>query len=736
MRPAASVKAEEDVSRMYRPTDPKIVNGHVVERTPEDQELIESFANAFLLPKEREMIASILARNINQLRFDAVEAEIISTRHEPTFLSGVSSQGHFGMPISQFYDFILTIDNALAYLRGLHVEVMNLRQIGTKELVDQLKTTIIHEDGVPWELADSPYYRKLDETSSAQKPEKMAYQLDSEKTMWEDSKGSWQLLPRSTYDKSVDEAYIYNSPVYRLLVGLQQGLFLVKHTIADKLRIGPMGRDKPADRDIISIGNWINTWAVAPGTQILPYMGESKDVTTQAILKKHGIDHLQKMIKSKWGGAKDEWVKGDTIEDDKPLGEWRPHYYLFPKIYGLMRYPLNWCGRVFVSSQFGGSSTEALKFFGYPHTDDLFTKGHEIPPGGGPLAYWNCNFIKGVATDKIDVWMRTEIISGAPSAPRPAPAPSSPRPSVESKSPVLVRVPEAGPELNDDPAYHENDKDPETSIGFHAIETDWESVTAAMTAMAYHPIFACPRLSSAYAASGVGSVLQNMYRMLQRHFVAQYKNIDQLAMVQPDARRILMSATRSMTYLSPGSCPANSQPRYVTYQGQTVDEMDATFQDSNGIRWMRSHIDPSRCSCEPLVRALTFSTSNPSRYTEPRTIPLRVPMSTAFLTPEEIQRQISSKNRTFSEAAGDSGGVFTQALSAMVAGKSRVDGVDNDETDESSDKEDTDEDNEDQTEKKSHTRISRKNNPDYEMVYRTTKSGIKQRFYVRKTASE
>ena len=720
----------QDVSSMYLPSDPKIVNGHVIERTPEDQELIMAFAEAFLQPRERQLIASILAKDVSQLQFNAVEAEIIATRQDPVFLTGCSAKG-YGFPIAQFYDFILTIDNALSYLRGLHIQVMNMRQIADSDFLDKLKVAIIHEDGVPWEIAELPEYKQLNETKDTEKKARTALQLDSEYTIdfaHANGANKYPTKERTTYEKCVDEAYIYNSPTYRMLIALQQGLFLVKHTVAEKLRLGPMNAANLNAKNTIGIGNWINSWEIDHIDQVPPYLGKAKDAKTALILKNHSWLDLA-------GGASAVGF----------VDAWQPQYYLFPKVYGLQNYPLNWHG--FAFRKMGGSPADAQTAFGYPVQPDLIHNGHKVPAEGGPLAYWNCNFLK-IGTD-VSVWMKL-------------------------RHNAVNALDTGNARFNGSMIDIRNQSDTQN---FHAIEADWEAATKNIYEMNYHPAWACPRLSKAYAASGVGSVLQNMYKMLQRHFTAQYKNVDQLAIAQPDARRILMSANRSLTHLTPGTCPANSLPRYVTYQGTIVDEEEATFV-SNGQKWIRSHIDPSRCSCEPLVRALSYSTGMPerpngARQAEPRMMTLRMPMGTpSMLSSSDIQQQIDAKGHAFSEADVDlrGGGLFN-AMALLTSQDRHPDShdsddqpdVDDDDDEEESDDDDdsddaqsddvnTDEDgpgSDDATLEASTTpsrsrsrtrtgtrtrfrRVSRKNNPDYKAVYRTNKRGQKQRFYVRK----
>lgn len=763
-------RADLDVSRyLSDPPDPKIINGHIVERSPDDQELIESFANAFLQPKEREMIASILARQSNQLRFDAAEAEIIHNRHDPAFLSGLSNKANAGFPVSQFYDYILTIDNALAYLRGLHVEVMNLRQIAHPELMDQLKSTIIHEDGVPWEIADTAVYKQLNETDDVQRREKQAYQLGSEFMMQAGPNNAWTPRTRTTYEKCVDEAYIYDSPMYRLLIGLQQGLFLVKHTVADKLVPGDMAQPQQGGRNIITIGNWINTWDLPANTQVFPYVGSAKDAVTKSALAAQGAVNLWAMIAPQAAhfmpNAGAAPVAGPVV-----MGVWRPQYYLFPKVYGVKNYPLNWCGYVYTSNKLGASASDALLAFGYPHTTDLFTKGHPVPQGGGPIAYWNFNLSSNQAgAGFVSVWLKLVDPEGGNF----------------SLMPHVTAANHQGPQNGhayraDDGWFYTSDSlraapavhgqvqapTPDNYIGktshFHAIETDWDAVFAAMMNMSYHPVWACPRLSKAYAASGVGSVLQNMYRMLQRHFLAQYKNVDQLALVQPDARRILMSSGRSLMNRVPGSCPGGTQPRYMTYNGDVLDYKEATYRDNDGNWWMRSNVDPTRCSCEPKVRALAFTVEDGDRpNTRTRassTTTIRMPYGTPYdITPDEAQKQIEAGRRVFKES--NSQGTSTGLLyGALLARKGHMESeedpneVAEEEFSSLSETEPEEEDGRappverkkhrvapsrdtavDSKEEAKHMRVSRKNNPEYKLVHRVNKNGVRQRFYVRKS---
>lgn len=694
------------VGVMFKPTDPRIVNGHVIERTREDQELINEFARTFLLESERKMIASILARDErdDNLAFTTYEAEIIANRHDPAFLSGTSNTGEYGFPIAQFYDFVFTIDNALTFLRGLHVEVMNLRTIGSLEHINQLKKSIIHEDGVPWEIADLPNYKTLPDETTPDKPGKSVLRFDSDFIAEkDDTSGHWFNRERTNYEKCVDEALIYDSPIYRLLIGLQQGLFLVKHTVAEKLRYEPM--DQPPapgmTKEFIPIGNWINCWH-SMCTHVIPYCGKAKDANTAEILRAEGVLDLLALLNAGKGHS-----KLDNTLAAFMAGPMLSHWYFMPKVYDVRQYPANWPGRLL--KDLGGSAADATSIFQYgPKVSlELLPKGHVVPAGGGPIAYWNCNIyphLGGGKPDTVNVWMRVE------------------HDRIMGNHDWLLKnsrlLPSAEyPEAKEDATAYQN---------IHAIETDWNAVSQAMTERHVHPIWACARLSKAFASSGVASVLQNMYRMIQQHFLASYKNTDQMAMAKLDARRILMSSGRSLQYMSPGSCPGNTLPRYVTFGGKIVDEADATFVN-NGVRYIRSHVDPSRCSCQPMVRALSYTTSETDRNRmstqQPHTMSIRMPIGGPMtLTPDEIERQINSKSMMFTQGAGSvTGGALMSALTTGVRPTNTQRVVGGDDV------------IEDTSRTVKHTRVSRKNNPDYQVVYRTNKNGVKQRFYVHKT---
>lgn len=623
-----------DPATYFRPNKPRIVNGFVEQRTEEDQVLIDAVANAFLETRQRTIISSILAVRPDELKFTQSEAEIIRVRHDAAFITGTAIRDQrepVGFPIMQFYDFCLTIDNAITFMRGLDIEIKNLNSIGSLALVDRLKEHILHTEFIPWAIADAKEFYKYI-------PSKHTLQLGSRSVpTYDDAKNQWNEDAKNDYQKCCDETLVLSSGIIRILIGLSQGLFMIFNTSAKHFKtvmVNPNGPPQLED-EFIPIGSWIN--ATKGKEEMVPYF--TKEL--QAEYKSFGDDLIF---------TERLFLAGEN---------------------DITKYPGNWpylFGRFVMKL-----SDDELKSFWKPATKatDIAFK---YPRGGGPIRDWNF-YISDTKSDENNVF------------------PFKP-PYEKFKLLSLTDEAKYSDWINNVPK---------------PAHTEWNTVWEHMNRYTHHPIWVCPALSKAYAASGVSATLWNMYTMLQRNFAAALKTVDSMTTSNvPDSLRLVTDSHKALSYLPIGSCPNGTIPQYREFSsdpskpGDIVDEDEAVKivrdpQTGQVVRILKGNIDPSQCSCVPLVRAPTFTIPTSEyrnvRLATKQEIPM--PKTMGVLSKADIERQL-----------GQSGGMLQMVgqMSANVVPRIR-------------------------TLSQKTTRIG---NPDYRVIMKRNSRGFIQRYWVKR----
>lgn len=502
-------------------TQNTIVGSYVNNRDPLDQPLFDRLAEQYFDNDAYRYLNTVFPGK--KLKFDVLEAQQLHSRANTDIIQGIANvpgTAAIGYPIIQFYDFVLTIDELLAYLRNLDIQVKNIQPFGEIINRDGLKQSILPPSYIPWVFED--IIRKDQSKENVEMKKHKTFRLGSNTRLGFATIHN-EIIPKSDFDKSVDEAYMLNNPVLEVITALSQGLFKIFQTDANILT----STVNVATDNRIPKYHWINTF--------------SKD--------------------EQWKRPK---VQNEVLEHEKQL-------FLQPKLTNMNLYKLNFLQYHSLFFTIGDKQGENTPVEFGRNGDDLLIHSNN----GGAIGLYN------VFTDRDDIkWINT------------------------------------------------------IDLIYNAMEKMGDSGEK-------HPIYACHKLSKAFRSVGIAQVLLNMYYRIQTEFDAKLKQslTDSLT---ADIRQTAQIAGQSTGSYRVRNCPANHIPQYRDYDGKIVDPDHAVFIQ-NGIKWLKSNIDPSRSSCVPLISApMTTlpSTIKGLGHIESRSVVK--PTSAVYTSEDEIQRLLRS----------------------------------------------------------------------------------------------
>lgn len=514
----------------------KLVGEYVDNRDSHDQEIYNRLAEHYFEPEQLKYISSLLNVPIKALKYDAREAQVLASRGHKRFLQGNAegdATNKVGFPILQFYDFVLTIDNLMAFLRNLDIRVKNIQPFGEILDLESLKQDILPSSFIPWSfvefLKDSANYFNDTSMFKLGAANKFTNEWDENTNVYNGAalKGEW--------DKCVEEAFMLNNRVLQIITALSQGLFIVHETQATKLQYDNV----LFSNEQIPTGNWINQYALTgtynyPNNPLLP--------------------------------------DGVTIDEIPQYA----NYVLLPKITDMDMYQHNFLqqtyqtliGKETPSPEFG-KVLNVSKYIEAERTREIskikfrFTLYKNI---GGPIGMSNVLLTDG----------NYQLI---------------PKANEGSKVGYASDVSKLSESFTN--CVSKND--------MKFIHKAYETYSGSTPGLNSHPIFACSKLARAFAAVGINQLLLNMYHRIQLEFDTRIKQTMQ-GKSTSNIRETVQMSYSGTNNLRVQNCPQNALPRYYDYAGNVIDPDKATFVH-NGIKWLKSNVDPSKSECVPMVKA-------------------------------------------------------------------------------------------------------------------------------------
>jgi hypothetical protein len=462
---------------------------------------------------------------------------------------------------------------------------------------------------------------------------------------------TWVVRHKTLYEKAVDEAELFRYPALHAIASMGQGLFLVFETEARLFQLwddAAPGRVHPRMSDTrIPSGSWINSFV--PNTRLIPFgrgpannKAEAiRNAQPKAILDYPGnwlgrmaakLYNDENVAKTRYAYSGDlvTLFSRDTIEGNRASLADTPG--------GIER------RTDLLRAGLGGTALGGLPLE-LPHTRDTVLRenynGGALPrygwlkidqsiawAGRAPATFNYCLVNNGLIplTDRVR-W--ADPLPGAPGAPNDHLGGAhgelgvpialghahnhlgymhifdirgiQMRPDTQIPGDILP-YPQVNQVWTAEYAsmYFDTTQIPDAMVDeilpqrLADFQEGWE------TQLTDHPIWACRRLARAFNSSGVGQVLIHMYHQLQRLFTAKYQT-STIDVTSTDPRKLLPNQTRGAS-LPLTSCPIGLQPRYFDTNDNVVPDEEAT-ELRNGVRYLKSHINPKHIECVPRVRA-------------------------------------------------------------------------------------------------------------------------------------
>ena len=197
---------------------------YVSRRSAGQQAIISRFANKFLKPNEKRLLAQLLGKSVADLTFTAQEGMRLSSITDNATFTGKFSSGP---NYSNFYDFILTMDQVLNHIRSLESQVQEMDNLNDIEAKGYLDKQILASDFRLWGFHDVPKRRTAPGSNDSSRG-----QVLGSKTYFKPVAGNvagqgGTIEPKDENELSVDEAIILGFPILNHLTALGQGQFIV-----------------------------------------------------------------------------------------------------------------------------------------------------------------------------------------------------------------------------------------------------------------------------------------------------------------------------------------------------------------------------------------------------------------------------------------------------------------------------------------------------------------------------
>lgn len=516
----------------------------VSNRQPQDQEIVKKLTDNFLQEAEKRVLTLLLGKErYEDIRFTAEEAQILTTRASIDFLQATNATPRAGaagddsgFPFLQLYDFILTIDDVMAHMRGLEVQVHNMEAMGEAANRAILERNIISDDYRPWAFVDATQ----GDAAAARGDLSVGTQIgDSHVVRLPEAKSPHALrsgervetptrVEMNLYEKSCVEAYLLDFALINAIVALGQGLFTVHVTNAR--RWGLSGdedgevREVRMTEDQIPIGSWIN--AFVPGLSF-PQPGEG----------------AQSMFAAKYTDIRD--------------------------------YPNNILGKLYARLDKHSSIVRLDEFnvaVGDPEWRQLRHLRHQTTGHGGAIG------------------TRIFTVNDSPGTAGASVGYLPPSTGEKNSSGSYAEIPDTahGPRATPSEA-DKKQKYPMWNFSIDALHQSLETMT-------YHPISACPRLAKAFNQAGIGQALFVLYRRLSTAFSTK-RLTTSLGVTTADPLQLLANRGRGTELANAFVCPPGMHTMYRDSKGQMIPPKEAILEEKNGQRFYAPHVDPNRTEC-------------------------------------------------------------------------------------------------------------------------------------------
>ncbi len=567
-----------------------IMGQFVSNRLPEDQGYVLRIANQYLRPNEREILMKLLGyREFKNLEFNYDEAQVLISRANPAFLTGVRQKREeegIGFPFLQLYDFIFSFDDVMSRIRGLQVQVNNMDDLGDVANKQLLRAEIMSESGLPWTLYD--YIRNkgkatrivnkenknkkqvpVDEYTGFQIGSTHIYEADPNHADAVD-----YIREKNGYEKACDEAMYLSFPVQKTIVALGQGLFGIHITTNAKMWSvsgGAVMNKEGAGQ--IPMGGWINAFTGNDSYCFTPKQYKFTDASN----KYHGLGLLQ--------------TKYDTIKN----------------------YPYNQFAEIH-AKVIQEMTNDSIELYGHnlPGTMDSTWNAHRHNGLGGPIGQHifvlTSDRLSKVITSTIqdseksvveeEGKERKEPVSSISSSSAEPTATSAEPTEAESKPSDIYCLPQAKLTM-------EAPTRSLRSVGeWMADSYDMKTIRRVMLNQYDHPIFACPRLAAAWEASKAWQYCIDHWNRLRRLFTAKQKTTTLGERVDNMESAMRIEENSVQLFQAKPICEKGFINVFRNYQGEVVPLEKAVYLgEDNKLKVNTAVVDPKQSTCTPELDA-------------------------------------------------------------------------------------------------------------------------------------